>query len=180
MCTLISIRHHPSSTLLVLTVSFSVAKTYQRSPGLCFHHSVHLVFSPAAATERPCLPSGCGGKGRQKPQCFWVFLIKLFLWVPGSKVQRQRDRAEATANLWPLWLSPVQQWTLKPVMGWPRLRPETHDTVSAPQWPLCVSCSQASFASAAQSSAPNCMRLNLQSHLMIQEDHFIAFSTVLN
>lgn len=99
---------------------------------------------------------------------------------PWKPVQRQRDRAEATANLWPLWLSPVQRRTLKPVMGWPRLCPETHDTASAPQWPLCVSCSQASFASAAQPSAPNCMRLNLQSHLMIQEDHFIAFSTVLN
>lgn len=50
VCTLLIAPRRPPSTLLLFTVSLSVAKTYHRDnlspPSLCLRHSAHLVACP--------------------------------------------------------------------------------------------------------------------------------------
>ena len=140
--------HLPSSTLLLFTVSVSVANTYRRGnltpppPRSVFMSQCAPCFPPLAATEQLCWPSGCGGKGCcccccQMPRRFRVLLIKPFLWATESR-SGESDGAEEKLNLWPQ-LSPVQQQTLSPVITRSCLHPETpHDTASALQWSLCM------------------------------------------
>lgn len=72
-------------------------------------------FSPLAATEQLCWPSGCGGKGCswcQMPQCFRVLLIKPFLSASesqsGERETKLRENWTPDLNCHP---SSSKHWT---------------------------------------------------------------------
>lgn len=129
LCTLKITPHHPASTVLLFTVSSSVANTYRRGVTwtaplcLCIYHSVHVVsllWLPQSSSAGPQDVERCCCCC-QMPQGFRVVLIKPFLWASESQ-SGESDRAEGTVNLWPQ-LSPVQQYTQNPVIAHPHLHP---------------------------------------------------------
>lgn len=106
-CSLIIAPHGPSSTLLVLTVGFSVANSDRRGnlnpPQSVFMSQSAPCFPPLAATEHLWRPSGCGGKGCrccQMPRSFRVVRSSHFFEPVEAALERVTE--------------PREQWTSDP------------------------------------------------------------------